>query len=61
MVIRDTPDADFAGYPANLKTGYRIYCKVRQFGEAGYRISDWLFNSLFKCLITILNKQITQM
>jgi hypothetical protein len=39
------PDTDFAGYPANLKAGYRIS------GGAGYRISFKMFCSTSKYCI----------
>jgi hypothetical protein len=37
---RDAPDTVLAGYPANLKIGYRISGQIS--GEAGYRISGWI-------------------
>jgi hypothetical protein len=30
LIVRNSPDTDLAGYPDNIKDGYRI------FGEAGY-------------------------
>jgi hypothetical protein len=38
-ITRDAPDRDFAGYPANLKAGYRIF-------GAG-----WVFHLTFKYLV----------
>jgi hypothetical protein len=41
---RDAPDTDLAGYPANLKTGYRISGRISgqisgEAGEADFRLN----------------------
>jgi hypothetical protein len=41
LKTRDAPDTVLAGYPANLKTGYRISGRIS--GEAGYQISGRIF------------------
>jgi hypothetical protein len=52
-LIRDAPDTEFAGYPASLKSGYRI--------SGASRIPDIRrnVNSKFKCLVKYeINKDI---
>jgi hypothetical protein len=34
LFISDAPDTDLAGYPFNLKAGYRISCRIP--GKNGY-------------------------
>jgi hypothetical protein len=48
-LTRDAQDTDFAGYPANLKAGYRIFGQI----SGGSRIQDTrpdIYHT-FKCLL----------
>jgi hypothetical protein len=51
------PDIRPAGYPANLKTGYRISSRIS--GEAGYWISGWILGPTQNSKIVIVKYHAT--
>jgi hypothetical protein len=50
------PDIRPAGYPANLKAGYRISGRIS--GKAGYRISGRISGSTHRLIVNITRQQL---